>query len=197
MAGLLENLGDNHAILLMYLAQELPAQERAQVEQMLATDPSLRAELDELRATQDFVAHALQAAEVPPDARAEDAAVRRVVREMRRYQLELMARPAEPSIERRMWPRWVYPVGAAAALIFMMIGLWGAGIFDRIFDLQPQPNSTALSVSVASNEATDTVAILLEEKWLSDSDEPALDQATQHATELESAREEDPLLLMI
>jgi anti-sigma factor RsiW len=193
MASLLDELGDNQAILLMYLAQELPAQERAQVEQMLAADPSLQAELDELRATQEFVAGALQGGEVPPDAQAEDAAVRRIVREMRRSQLGLMARPAEPSMQRRVWPRWVYMAGAAAALVFMMIGLWGVGVFD----LELQPSGTPSSVSMASNEASDATAILLEEKWLSDSDEHALDQAAQQAAELENVRDEDPLLLMI
>ena len=42
----LQHLENNEAVLLMYLAGELTDSDRAEVEQMLATDARLRAELD-------------------------------------------------------------------------------------------------------------------------------------------------------
>ncbi|HEX2972573.1 MAG TPA: hypothetical protein VHP11_09580 [Tepidisphaeraceae bacterium] len=194
MASLLEKLGDNQAILLMYLAEELPPQERAQVDQMLAADPSLRAELDQLLALQDFVAETLDGAETPIDIRSEEAAIRRVVREMRRHQVELLTRPIDLPAQTRRWPRWAYSAAAAAAVVFMLIGLWGIGAFD----LQPLPGNLAPSQAVVTNDVLDSVAIQLEEKWLTDSDERALDLAAQHAAELKRvSSDEDPLLLMI
>ncbi len=54
MTSLLQNLENNEAILLMYLADELPAADRLEVEQMLASDAALRAELEILRQTQQL-----------------------------------------------------------------------------------------------------------------------------------------------
>ena len=50
MPSLLQQLENNEAVLLMYLADELPTDDLAEVEQMLANDPGLRAELESLRA---------------------------------------------------------------------------------------------------------------------------------------------------
>src|SRR4051794_36705438 len=55
MSNLLQQLENNEAILLMYLAGELPDADRAEVEQTLANDPALRAELAELTAVNDGV----------------------------------------------------------------------------------------------------------------------------------------------
>lgn len=49
MSSFLQNLENNEAILLMYLANELPADDRAEVEQMLKYDATLRAQLQALR----------------------------------------------------------------------------------------------------------------------------------------------------
>ncbi|HEX4053427.1 MAG TPA: hypothetical protein VHX86_04105 [Tepidisphaeraceae bacterium] len=60
MTSSLQNLENNEAILLMYLAGELPSQDRAEVEQMLASDAGLRAELEILRQTQQLAFDALE-----------------------------------------------------------------------------------------------------------------------------------------
>lgn len=49
MSSFLQNLENNEAILLMYLANELPAEDRAEVEEMLQHDANLLAQLNELR----------------------------------------------------------------------------------------------------------------------------------------------------
>ena len=61
MASLLQQLENNEAILLMYLADELGADDRREVEQMLRGDAGLAAELDELRAAQNAVMAAIGA----------------------------------------------------------------------------------------------------------------------------------------
>src|SRR5690349_11161580 len=73
----------------MYLADELPAADRAEVEQTLANDDSWRTELERLRAAHEAVSSALRQAEAVPAAE-ESAAVGRavgnVVAVMRQYQ---------------------------------------------------------------------------------------------------------------
>jgi hypothetical protein len=54
MKSYLQHLENNEAILLMYLADELPPQDRAEVEKMLAADPALRTDLENLRQTQQL-----------------------------------------------------------------------------------------------------------------------------------------------
>src|SRR5205085_5178922 len=49
MDNLIQQLGSNEAVLMMYLSGELPADDRAEVEQMLAQDAGMRAELERLR----------------------------------------------------------------------------------------------------------------------------------------------------
>jgi len=59
MKSYLQHLENNEAILLMYLSGELPEADRQEVEQMLASDATLRAELDILRRTQELAFDAL------------------------------------------------------------------------------------------------------------------------------------------
>jgi hypothetical protein len=98
MGSLLQQLENNEAVLLMYLADELPAEDRLEVEQLLARDAGLRAELERLRDMTDALTLALTdadgvgiapppiaaAAAIPGDAIAakQSAAVRRVSRLM-------------------------------------------------------------------------------------------------------------------
>ena len=56
---MLEQLENNEFVLLMYLAGELPAEDRVEVEAMLSTDPILRAELDRLQSAQEAIGDAL------------------------------------------------------------------------------------------------------------------------------------------
>lgn len=136
MAGYLHELQNNEAVLLMYLADELSAEDRAEVEQMLRTDGGLRAMLDELRDLHERTFSALAALDEDRERGfgSADAVVRRTLREMRRRQLELAARPAPvprtpPSIFSR-WPWYAYAAASVAASIFVVLGLWGVGIID-------------------------------------------------------------------
>jgi anti-sigma factor RsiW len=129
--------GDREAVLLLYLAQELPRDDRAELERMLASDAALAADLDRLRALQSEVVGGLEEMDAASPLRiSDDISTRRVMREMRRFQLELKSR-APVHLEAstlRPWPRWVYPVGAVAAMFFAFLALWGFGVID----IQPQ-----------------------------------------------------------
>jgi hypothetical protein len=88
MKSQLQQLENNEAILLMYLANELPPQDQAEVSEMLASDPNLRAELEILRQTQDLAFDALRS-------------------------LDALTRPAVPPVvaQQRAWElirRWVH-----------------------------------------------------------------------------------------
>jgi anti-sigma factor RsiW len=134
MADLANQLqSDREAVLLLYLANELASQDRGELERILTGDQSLRQDLERLRALQAEVAGGLRDLDsAEPLHASDDFSTRRVVREMRRLQLELTSR-APVQLEAsslRVWPRWVYPVGAAAAVIFIVLGMWGVGIID-------------------------------------------------------------------
>jgi anti-sigma factor RsiW len=53
MANILQQLQDEQAMLLMYLADELPAEDRAAVERRLAGDARLVEELQKMRQTHE------------------------------------------------------------------------------------------------------------------------------------------------
>ncbi len=62
----------------------------------------------------------------------EDAALRQDLERVAALQSEVMV---------RRWPRWIYPVGAAAAIIFTVLGLWGFGFIDFQPELAEQDRS--------------------------------------------------------
>jgi hypothetical protein len=133
LRSLLHQLENNEAVLLMYLAGELPPPDRAEFEQMLATDAGLRAERDrlaEVTARLDDALAKLDAADrrLPPA----DAAARRVGRMAARWHADRLAaeaarRPARPV---GRVSRWTYPLAAAAACALISLGLWWASSSD-------------------------------------------------------------------
>ena len=130
MAGLIHNLENNEAVLLMYLAGELPPEDRAEVEQMLRSDSGMAQTLESLRQMHTQVMAGLGGLDGP--AASDEALVRRVTREMRRHQVELAARPA-PVVrppQRRAWPWWAYAASSVAAAVVILLGLWGVGVID-------------------------------------------------------------------
>jgi len=134
MSELTDQLQSNReAVLLLYLADELPGADRAELERILSSDSGLRMELEGVRELQAAVAGGLEQMDVArPLHVSEEVSTRRVMREIRRFQLELSSR-APVQLEAsslRSWPKWVYPVGAAAAAIVMVLGLWGVGVID-------------------------------------------------------------------
>src|SRR5436853_1082332 len=123
---MLHELENNEAILLMYLADELPPDDRAEVAQKLASDDALRAALERLRAVQDATEQMLASPE--RSSVSEETAVRQTLRAMVRYQLEQRQKQVaaidEPRRRLRL-PSWTYPFAAAAMLIIAYVAWWG------------------------------------------------------------------------
>jgi len=124
---LLEQLENNEAVLLMYLAGELPAEDREEVVQMLSTDKRLRDELEQLRATvadaNTMVGSADGATRLPI---AESVAVRNTLRAIRHYRLTHPHQEAPAVADKGLrYPWWTYPSSAAAMLLLSALVWWG------------------------------------------------------------------------
>ena len=127
MTSLLHNLENNEAILLMYVADELSAEDRAEVEQMLASDAGLRGELERLRGVRDGAVAALGAADAATRLPvSESVAVRRAMRTLRQWQLDHAYAPPPPEPIRELrFPWWSYPLTTAAAVLIAFLVWWG------------------------------------------------------------------------
>jgi hypothetical protein len=129
MKSLLNQLESDEAILLMYVADELPLADRAAVERRLQSDAPLRDQLDAIRGLQDSAfgsMRAMDAQRLP----GQGAGSRQVVRVMQRWNagraLERAAQP-QPSRMRLHIPSWLYPV-AAAAIVVVGFAIWGMNV---------------------------------------------------------------------
>ena len=134
MASLLPQL-DREAMLLMYLSEELCAEDRAAVERMLAADSSLRQQLQQLRELDGTMATCFEQLDEHASPLASEGRIQRLLHDMRRHDnlpSELAARQAYTDLapQRRVWPRWAFLTTAAASIIFLMLSLWAADVFQ-------------------------------------------------------------------
>lgn len=121
---MIELLENNEVILLMYLADELPPVDRAEVAQMLAGDASLRSELERLREMCGGFEVRLAALDGVEPISSQAIVVRRVGRAIRQrlaLQAAEAARKAKPVRSRLILPWWAYPSIAAAAIFLAFI----------------------------------------------------------------------------
>jgi hypothetical protein len=117
MPNKLEQL-DREAELLLYLADELPAGQKANLEARLAADPQLAAELQSLRQSESACIAALDRADAHERLpTSESVAVRRVSRAMQQWHLDRVTSPVVAIRRNLSLPRWVYPTAAAAILL--------------------------------------------------------------------------------
>jgi hypothetical protein len=124
MDSLIQQLGNNESVLLMYLAGELSEGDRAEVEQLLATDAGMRAELERLRAAWDGVSGAIRAMDASERLPVgEGAVVSNVSRMMRQWQVERLVKQPQPVTEkeRLQFPWWSYPMAAAACVLVALL----------------------------------------------------------------------------
>ena len=125
---MLARLESNELILLMFLAGELPAEDRTEVAQMLATDAGLRRQLEILRSANEAFSTGLMLLDAASPLKAsEGAVVRRVGRLLRQRMADKAAAalPAEAPKKSLSYPWWVYPATAAAAVIVASLSWWG------------------------------------------------------------------------
>jgi anti-sigma factor RsiW len=122
----IEKLENNEQILLMYLAGELPAEDRADVEQMLASDVALRRDWEQIQSLHAVVEEGLgQLDETSLMPMSTHFAVRQVGRAIRQKLARPKIAPAAMTNEgqpRSWW--WLYPtVAAASVAIIAMVWL--------------------------------------------------------------------------
>jgi len=125
---MIEKLENNEVTLLMYLAGELPDDDRTEVEQMLATDAMLRQELGALRQlmidTSGIVARTDQVSAPPVSA---GVALRQVSRLMQQAIVEREAsrRAEAPAGSQKRMPTWGYVAAGFAVLFIGYTAWWG------------------------------------------------------------------------
>ena len=147
VANVLQQLQSKEAVLLMYLADELPPQDRIEVERMFAADPALGRELERLRDAHDAFVRAMpgldRASRLPVP---QGVAVRRVVAAMRQWHAKRAARPAPvPEAPPLRFPWWAYPMAAAASVVIAFLVWWGNS------DRHERPEQYAGRVGIVSD----------------------------------------------
>ena len=126
MSSLLQQLQNNEAVLLMYLAGELPPEDRREVEQLLAGDISLRRELESLRRLQADLDDALAIADAAEPVTGQWSAARQVAAAVGpAHARRLAATPPAPQ-HRLHFTWWAYPASAAAAVLVAMLVWWSS-----------------------------------------------------------------------
>ena len=109
---------DRDALLMLYLAQEMPAAEREAFEQRLAGDEALAVELEALRSAQDVsfaaLAHGDSARRLPAS---ESVAARRVSRAIHQWHVGRVKPSSETRRRGLPLPWWCYPAAAAASIV--------------------------------------------------------------------------------
>lgn len=129
---MLAQFESNEVICLMYLAGELPPEDRAEIEQLLKTDGGLRAELERVREMDAALRQKLGEADRQTPL-ATDSAMRGAIRAMHQWHAEKLRKDAAAaSVSRSIGlPRWSY-VAAAAAAVLLGVAVWVANMAPAI-----------------------------------------------------------------
>lgn len=185
MSETLHNPEDTQATILLYLADELPPADRARLEQLLATDAQVNAKLQAMRRLQDDCAQLLAGGATPGCG---ESSVRSIVALIKQHQARRMLSLSTDTHPAMTWrlPRWSYPLIAAAASLFILLGLWGVGAFDHSADRRSEPNDQAL--------ASQEVLLSDLERSFAGPANDWLDEADRH---VQALREEDDWLPMM
>jgi anti-sigma factor RsiW len=126
MQSILQQLPDDQCVLLMYLADELPASDREIVERRLAADESLRDQLEMLRAAHEMISGEIrqidQTLSTSPNSQ---ASLRQVTRSIRQWQVDRARQEVSVPAQSGRASWWLYPAGAAVAAIIVYTVWWG------------------------------------------------------------------------
>ena len=152
---------NDHELLLLYLADELPEADRAELEQRLRQDGALAAALDRLSGLQEEVEQGLMRLDrLSQGAIRPDVVARQIGREIRQRLARPEAQVSPPAIQRqhRLLP-WLIPAGIAASVVVGTIA-WvhhRAMVSEQIMVVRTEPASQPFHLvesSPADNEAT-------------------------------------------
>jgi ElaB/YqjD/DUF883 family membrane-anchored ribosome-binding protein len=138
MKSYLQHLENNEAILLMYLGNELPALDRAEFEQMLASDASLRGEMEILRQTQQLSFDALQSLDAATRPPISPLVAQRRVSQLVREWADRRRRPAAMVSQSQRQPPW-RRVGLAAAAA-LLVGSYIWAVYHHLLDFPRRMN---------------------------------------------------------
>lgn len=121
----LEKLENNEFILLMYLADELPVEDKAEVERMFETDRALREQLAELRGAHSRFSERMTRSDDASPLRTSQAAMSRRIGRAMRQRLADRVVPAPAKKRGLRYPWWAYPSAAVAASVLAGLTWWG------------------------------------------------------------------------
>jgi anti-sigma factor RsiW len=143
MATVIETLDNPQQMLLLYLAGELPPEDRLEVERRLANDKSLASELDRLSALRLEIEQGIARLDKSSGlALRAEAAGRQVAREIcRQIALPRVATPMVAESRRHRLMPWLVPAGIAAAVVIGIMGWVGHRqvTSERLLAAQPMP----------------------------------------------------------
>ena len=123
---MLEEL-DNHAILLLHLAGELPNADAAALQKRLSTDPMLRQQFDALSAAQQEFEESMARVDAAP-LPAESVLTRRIGVAIRRRLAEHAVKApddAQAASRSHRYPWWAYTAASAAIVLLGVVSWWG------------------------------------------------------------------------
>jgi anti-sigma factor RsiW len=149
---------NNESLLLMYVAGELPGDDRAEVERMMASDAGLREQFEQIRTAyvgaNDAIAGADRSERLALPA---GAAARRVGQATRAWYARRVSLAAAAAGERGgrrglRFPFWSYPMAAAAAIVLAAVSLWWFQAGRGPLRLDPLQNSPLVIDDGTSDE---------------------------------------------
>lgn len=150
MKSLLHSLQGNESVLLMYLFDELPPEDRAEVDALLRTDANLQKHLDQLRSTHEILQDTLNVDGGQPT-RSELVAARNAKREIERWNVERVLTQPQPVPRSRVKMVLAYSGGIAAAVILGSVVYWGMFSKGDVSHFQASPIAMQNAVDAAQN----------------------------------------------
>lgn len=189
MKSLLHSLADSDSVLLMYLFDELPEEDRAEVESMLVTDHGLSTRLEELRAAYEHTTQLLVQCDAASktQARSVNVARRNAVRLLGQWQVQKTIDQPAPREVSAVRKYVLYPAMGLAAMMLIGLILWG------MFGTAPQPPTlTSPIVELVPDEERIQLAELQRSLLAEASEEPVFYPAVDVAAEEMLVRSLDP-----
>jgi anti-sigma factor RsiW len=149
---------DRESLLVLYLAGELSAKEQVQVDAMLAADPGLRREYEELIAAKSAMDAAIGAADAKlPLPAPQSASARKVSAAIKQWHVDRTTRRNSISIRPPRRYGWLYTSGAVAAAILITVFVLWSRVDDGKGPAVPiaqQDDSTPVKVDSVADSAT-------------------------------------------
>jgi anti-sigma factor RsiW len=133
---------ENESLLLLYMAGELPPEDRAELELLLARDGGLRIQLAALREAQSASYSAMAQLDAADNLRAVEPALRQVDRAILQWQVDRLSRPAKVGSGVSRMPIWAWSGGSAIAALLVFCIWWGFHTDNSHLTVATQPFTT-------------------------------------------------------